>query len=457
MLAILSSTGRVLWRHWPALLLWFVVGITARHFIIQIAGTVGGYSSTLGMLILPLGVLARLVSFVGMFLVVRDALQNLQVIAPDAETGRERRTMFMSSLLTSILPFFAVYAAAGNLKEDAAEYARIALDVANGIDAQRIADGQALSDADVALTVSLGPTTVVIALVAFVGRWAWKKYSAKLPSPFAVVAVYLEVVWVAFAVALIGDATTALTDWVDHRVAVVWLADIREWVSASLAPVAWIWDGVEWLLGAAGGIILQPLAWLMIAGVIYGQTIVAEKLTIENELIARARARADRVPSALRRRAGDLRDELTARFKPIGRAILLMWRAGPVMIASYVLLYTIILALKPLMEWSIVSLIGPQETAVWLTFATLIAMAPLVIAEPARIALVAGAYDRTLKATRVAVETTPEGDSLIPGDAADPADAVETADAGERAVPQDGSIANRTNSSSSSEPGSITS
>ncbi|MFE6997046.1 hypothetical protein ACFVAE_13860 [Microbacterium sp. NPDC057659] len=443
MLAILSSTGRVLWRHWPALLLWFIAGITARHFIIQVAGTVGGHSATLGMLILPLGVLARLVSFVGMFLVVRDALQNLQVIAPDAETGRERRTMFMSSLLTSILPFFAVYAAAGNLKEDAAEYARIALDVDRGIDLQRAVDGLALTDADVGTTVSLGPTTALIALVAFAGRWAWKKYSAKLPSPFAVVAVYLEVVWVAFAVALIGDATSALTSWMDHRVAVVWLTDIREWVSGSLTPVAWIWDGIEWLLGAAGGIILQPLAWLMIAGVIYGQTIVAEKLTIENQLIARARARAERVPSALRRRAGDLRDELTARFKPIGRAILLMWRAGPVMIASYVLLYTIVLALKPLLEWSIVSLIGPQEPRLWWTVGTLITMAPLVLAEPVRIALVSGAYDRTLKATRRAVENAPQSAALLPGDEPAP----EAADA------QDGSITNLTNSSDPSEPG----
>lgn len=440
MLAILSSTGRVLWRHWPALLLWFIAGITARHFIIQIAGTVGGHSGTLGMLILPLGVLARLVSFVGMFLVVRGALQNLQVISPDAESGRERRTMFLSVLLTSILPFFAVYTAAGNLAEDAAEYARIALDVAAGVDAASILSGGEASDADIALTVSLGPTTVVIALVAFAGRWAWKKYSAKLPGSLAIVAVYLEVVWVAFAVALISDLTTTVTGWVDHRVAIVWLADLREWVSASLTPVAWVWDGIEWFLGAAGGIILQPLAWLMIAGVIYGQTIVAEKLRLEHRLIARAKARAEKVPSALRRRTGDLRDELTSRFTPIGRAILLMWRAGPVMIASYVLLYTIVLALKPLAEWGIVALIGPQERTVWATFATLIVMAPLVLAEPVRIALVSGAYDRTLKATRAAVEKAPEAQVLLPGETVPDA--------------QDGSITNRRNSSAASDPGS---
>ncbi|MEV7619670.1 hypothetical protein AB0N59_05950 [Microbacterium sp. NPDC089321] len=471
---MLKATGRVLWRHWPALLLWFFAGVVARYFIIQLAGFAGGYNSTLGMLILPLAVLARLISFVGMFLVVRDGLRNLQAIAPVPEDARERRTAFVGSLMASILPFYAVYAAAGNLKEDAAEYANIALAISFGNNLSAAVGGRTVTEQDVALEVSLGPWVLLIIGLAYAGRWAWKKWSDRLPRFAALVAVYLEVVWVAFAVALIGDATSAVQGWVDTRVAMVWLDGVRTWVGEQLAPLAAVWDAIGWLLGEAGGIILQPLAWLMIAGVIYGQTIVAEKLRIENRLLERAKARAERVPSAIRRRAGDLGDELTSRFRPIGRAIVLMWRAGPIMIAAYVLLYTVALALEPLGRLAIVSLIGPQELVVWGTFSTLIATAPLLIAEPARIALVSAAYDSTLKATRSARAEESEAlaeeiaqdaieqpaqpavaEAPIPAEVTIPDDAPVLSDAGgtqpspEGAPPlpldQDGSISNRTN------------
>lgn len=405
MLAILSVTGRVLWRHWPALFVWFIAGVTARYFLIWAAGFVGGHSSTLGMLLLPLGALARLVSYIGMFLVIRDGLRNLREIAPAAQSGRERRAEMLNSLLASILPFFVVYVAAGYLKEDASDYAVIALDYAFAIDLSQIAvgtGGQETADRDIALDVSFGPWTLLIVAIAYTGRWAWKKWSTKLPRAFALGAVYLEVIWVAFAVALIQDTVGTVSGWTESRVAMVWLTDFRAWVSDQLVPIAWIWDAIEWLLGEAGGLILQPLAWLMIAGVIYGQTIVAEKLRIESRLIERAKARAERVPSVVRRRAGDLADELTSRFRPIGRAILLMWRAGPVMIASYVLVYTVVLAIAPLVEWGIILLIGPQDFTVWRTFSTLIVTASILIAETVRIALIGAAYDSTLIATRSA-------------------------------------------------------
>lgn len=459
---MLRATGRVLWRHWPALLVWFVAGIVARYAIIQVAGFIGGHSSTIGMLILPLAVLARLISFVGMFLVVRDGLRNLQAIAPVPEDARERRTAFVGALMASILPFYAVYAAAGNLREDVVGYAHIALAVSFGNNLSAAVGGREVTDQDVALEVTPGPWVLLIIGLAYAGRWAWKKWADGLPRFAALVAVYLEVVWVAFAVALIGDATSAARNWVDTRVAMAWLAGVREWIGEQLAPLAAVWDAIGWLLGEAGDIILQPLAWLMIAGVIYGQTIVAEKLRIENRLLERARARAERVPSAIRRRAGDLGDELTARFRPIGRAIVLMWRAGPVMIAVYVLLYTVVLALDPLGRLAIVSLIGPQEMVVWSTFSTLIAVAPLLIAEPARMALVSAAYDSTLKATRTA--HAEESEALAEEIAQDamaqpalpavaevpiPAEPVAAGAPADAAPPlpsdQDGSISNRTN------------
>ncbi|MCS3843072.1 hypothetical protein [Microbacterium sp. AK031] len=102
--------------------------------------------------------------------------------------------------------------------------------------------------------------SVAVIVVAFAGRWAWKRYGTRLPKPFSLVAVYLEAVWVCFSLFLISDGIDAVTAWVDGRATMVWIGHLREWVGSQLTPIAWIWDGVEWLLGEAGGILIQPLA-----------------------------------------------------------------------------------------------------------------------------------------------------------------------------------------------------
>ncbi len=93
-------------------------------------------------------------------------------------------------------------------------------------------------------------------------------------------------------------------------------------------------DGVEWLLGEVGGIVLLPIAWLTIAGVIYGQAVAPQSAQLGGAVYTRARARLDTLPGRLRARLKDIWSDLIARFQPIGRAILLMWRAGPVLIGS---------------------------------------------------------------------------------------------------------------------------
>ena len=74
MIAILSGAGRQLLAHWPAIMAWFLAGTLANWAMIQLAAWVGAYSALGGALLLPLAILARLVSYVAMFLVVRDGM-----------------------------------------------------------------------------------------------------------------------------------------------------------------------------------------------------------------------------------------------------------------------------------------------------------------------------------------------------------------------------------------------
>lgn len=397
MIDVLRVAGRLLWRHWPALLALYLAGTLGRYVAIEVAGFVGAYSAVGGALLFPLAILSRLVALVAMLLVLRDGMVRLGVIAPIPAEPAQRRRAFVDALLAGILPFVAFYAAWGYLREDAAAYFSRLLEVNSGLIADEIlSGGERAGDAAVG-ELSFGPATIAIIIAAFAGRWLWKRYRARLPAIFAAGAVYLEVLWVYLSVTLIADALNIVTAWVQDRQAIVWLGDIRQWVGEQLAPVAWVWDAVEWALGEVGGIVLLPIAWLTIAGVIYGQVVAPQSARLGGPVVTRARARFDTLPSRLRARLRDVWSDLIARFQPIGRALLLMWRAGPVLIGSYVLLFTLLLALDAALEVALTRAIGPEDLrGFWMVNAPLIFLfIPLVI-EPLRVVLVASAYDAVI-------------------------------------------------------------
>lgn len=371
---------------------WFLAGTLANYGVIQLAGWVGAYSAIGGALLLPVGVLARLISYVAMFLVVRDGMRQLDAIAPLPETGAARRETFLKALLGSILPFVAFYAAWGLMREDVVAYFQRVL----AVNTDLIFTDQQVGDGAVG-ELTIGVWTIVVIVVAFALRWLIKRYNGRLPAAFAFVAVYLEVLWVYLSLMVISDAVGVITTWVQTRQAMVWLAGVREWVSAQLVPVAWVWDAVEWVLGEAGGIILLPLAWLTIAGVIYGQAVAPQQVSLRGALVDQARSRWLRAPGWIRARLADIWSEIVSRFQPIGRAIVLMWRAGPVLIGGYVLLYTLLLALESLVGIGLTRVFGPNELgAFWMVNDQIILLAIPLIIEPLRIALVSSSYDQVV-------------------------------------------------------------
>ncbi len=427
MLAILRTTGRVLWRHWPALMAWYLAGVLVHYVFTEVAGFVGASSATLGFLVLPIGILARLISLVAMFLVLRDGLRNLQEIAPLPESSTERRRTFLTALLAGILPFFAVYWAQGMLSEDIRAYSLRALEVRQGIVLTASVNGEPpVGSEDTVLNLPINVWTLSIIVIAFAGRWAWSKWSPKLAAWLSPVAVYFEVVWVFFSVMVLGDIFDAIKAWVDSRAAMAFLESVREGVLDAVAPLRWLWDGIGWVISEAGPVLLAPLAWLTIAGVVFGQAIVAEKLRVESELVSRFRQHTAVIPNRLVRRLRDLGDELGARFRPIGRALLLMWRAGPLLVASYALLYVVVKALESLLAFGVTRLIGPQDYVFWAVLAPLVSLLPVLLVEPIRIAVISGAYDATLGRLRrrqqehpaSPTETTAESEMRAVADAA---------------------------------------
>ena len=406
MIAVLRVAGLLLWKHWPALLALYLAGTLGRYVALELAGFVGAYSAIAGAALFPLAILSRLVALVAMLLVLRDGMAQLGVLAPVPADRSERRRAFVDALLAGILPFVAFYAAWGYLREDAAAYFARILEVNSGLIADEILGGAERAGDAAAGELSLGPVTIGLIVVAFIGRWLWKRYRSRLPKALAAIAVYLEVLWVYLSVTLVADAFDSVVVWVQSRQAMVWLGDLREWLNAQLVPVAWMWDAVEWLLGEVGGIVLLPIAWLTIAGVIYGQAVAPQTAQLGGAVVIRAKARFDTLPSRLRARLRDVWSDLVSRFQPIGRALLLMWRAGPVLIGAYVLLFTIVLALDAAFEFGISRLVGPHElNGFWMVNAPLIFLVVPLVIEPLRIALVASAYDAVIgRLARVSTE-----------------------------------------------------
>jgi hypothetical protein len=415
-LGMLKTTGRLLAAHWPALLAWFLAGVLARYLVIEVAGFVGAWSAVGGLLLMPLAILARLIGFVAMFLVLREGMARLGAIAPLPPTAAERRRAFVDALLAGILPFFAFYAAWGYLRADMAAYSVRALDVQKDVNgaSQLLGDEAVTRGAGTVTELGFEPVTIVLIVLAFAGRWAWKRYRERLPRLLSLAAVYLEAVWVFLTVILLSQATGWVSDWIASRQAMVWLGDVRAFVAEQLVPVAWVWEAVEWLLGELGGIVLLPVAWLTIAGVIYGQAVAAEAPRLSGEVAERVRRGWGALPGGLRRRLADVWDELTSRFRPIARALVLMWRAGPVLIGGYVLLATAVAAGERLLGWAVTRAVGPHDLyQFWYVADTAILLAVPLVVEPVRIAVVASAYDA------VVGRLVPAGTSDAPPGASD--------------------------------------
>lgn len=402
---MLATIGRALVQHWPALLALHLAGVLGRYVLIELSGWVGAYSAVLGLLILPLAVLARLAAFVGMFLVLRSSLRQLSAIAPPPESPEERRRAFVASLLGGVLPFFAVYMATGNVREDYNAYAARALEVQQVEIVEAVLGGSSFDGAGTVTDVLLGPASLIAIAIALAGRLAWGRWQGRLPRWLSVVAVYLEGVWVFLSVSLLEIVVGWVTDWVAGRQAMVWVTDVRAWLADSVAPLAWAWDGIDWLLGHAGGAIGLPLAWLTIAGVMYGQAVAAQAPSLSRHFAGarfepvRARVQVARsgfrsLPSWAQVQLQRLWGSLVGRVTPIWRAVVLMVRGGPVLIGATVLLSAVLGWLEGALAWLTTRILGPHGFAeFWIVWDLLLLLPVTMIVETLRVAVTAGAYD----------------------------------------------------------------
>src|SRR5690349_8582022 len=214
----LRTFGRIVARHWPALMAWYLGGEALHRVLVELAGFVGGHTTLGGLLLLPLAVAARLVSYVAMYLTVRPSLPHSR--REDAGGPRE----FASATLAAILPFFAFYTAWGLLDADLIDFFRIAVAVglqSTGLDASQLGDRGGI--------IAVGVLPVAVLVVALLARLLFTRFAARLPKWTVVLAVYTEILWTFMLFVLVARWWNGVLGWLSERAAVGWLQGFGDW------------------------------------------------------------------------------------------------------------------------------------------------------------------------------------------------------------------------------------
>lgn len=411
---MLALAPRALLATWPVLAVWFLTGQLTHYWVIQGAGFLGAFNSLAGVLLMPLAVTAKLIAIVAILLSMRAQLVQLGAIAPRPEEGRARRKAFANALIAGVLPFIGFYALQGYLQDDWNAYVRRAMEVrmAHQFSIDESGEIHSREWDFVVGEVVLGWSVVVLILVAFAARMAMQRVKAKYPRLGAPVVIYLESLWIFLTALAINEYTGSVGAWTQQRQAMVWLDSLQNWVAEHLSWLIWIWDGVIALIGHAGAALFLPIAWLTIAGTVYGVAVQAQAPKLAGD---KALGRVGGKTAGTFRKFQEsqswwatkgremLTMHVTGRFTPILNALVLAWRAGPLLIAAYAVVFMLIGYAEPWLGYGVTRLIGPIDYEFYRQIAPALGIGLALAVEPIRLALVAAAYDTAL----VRLATTP--------------------------------------------------
>ena len=395
------------WRYWPQLAACYLLGILARQGAIELAARLGYDDDWWAAVIMPLAGLARLGSFVAMFLVIRPAIPALA----DLPARAARRVDLFA---TVIVPFFAIYLAWKLFRDDWLAFERAALDYRA---AAAIATPGAVDIHPGVLPV--GASTWVLIAAAFGGRWLLSKLKDRLPTWLTAVRVYLDALWVFLVLSFSANAgVTWLLDpagWIQERRIVVWFNDTREQAFSHVHFLETAWDAVMSLSRTVFGGAAVPLLWLAVAGIVYGvsagdwrgatRRLVGARseryLDRAGPAGAKVGARWARVPKTLRDKSRSHAVAQLGRFRPIADSARLIAHGGVLPLSVYVLLYLVLAWLDVYDSFYRAQLgsgylfrfaawlLGPHPYVFWSGTIDAIALASHLVVEPLRLCLIA--------------------------------------------------------------------
>jgi hypothetical protein len=364
--ALFVHAARLWGRHWPVLIAIGLAGMAFRGAALWSAVVVSDHVNWLGQGLVVLAPMGFLVAMIAMLRFLRHDLPNAERLAEstapdDATTERERR--LIDVVTSMVVPFFAVYVAAGLLTSDVMSFVNEAgADEFGQID---FYDPGSAPDFD-RIFITNGFLVAGLVLAAWVLRFAlghaekrWKFVG------FAILGALVELYWSANVAGLFDGEKAALTAWLQQRVIVVRGIELYDATIAHLGPLAGPADVVTtWavsLFGSIDAVVIVPLAWITVGAVVLGHKL-APPPTYEHPWLAR-------VPTWLARTVGGIADDVTSRFSAFFTGVRLMARAGlaPMLLFGLACLLAMRVPYLVSAVWRVV--VGPVDSDTYVAWA----------------------------------------------------------------------------------------
>ena len=419
--SVVRNGAVLLWQYWPTLLTIFLFGQAVRAAALWGAMVTTKWSPLAGALLVPLAPLATVAALILALRVVAPSLRWATFRgtpgAQEREAAHESRRAVRGTLIedrlallaSTLIPFFAVYAAQGYLREDTRQFLN------------DTASDEFLNNADFWLgtgQINFERTSIAqgwwfwgAVAVAFGIRWLIERLELpKKGTAWGWLAAYVEVTWVALFATGAMNKIGEWIDWFKNRQAAASAQQAYEQVTDSLGgPGAVIDQVLGFIAGAIGkadAIVLIPMAWLTVGAVVYGRTLSQARKAETSERSTQWAERAKRVPSPVRRVGREVFGGAISRFNGLAGAVRTFARAGLAPMLLFCLVFVLAKQAEVGTAWVLRELIGPQDPDVMVVVAPYLALIRRAVYTVLMVSLLAAAVDRMLRPDSEPQDTT---------------------------------------------------
>lgn len=394
---------RVLARHWPALVGLYLLGTIGRMAFLWLAVWVSGWNSTLAVFVLPFAPLSSMIALVLMLRVASESLPAFTDLFRDLP-ARLRWRDHLTVGAQMLLPFLAVYASQGLLKEDAQIYVlNITMDEAlNNLVPQYERAVYAQGVWLVALVVA---TLAVRKMLSFTS-FAEKSVAG------AGITAYVEALWLVTLAQALASNLEALGEWLRTRAFIVGIMDWWERTLRLLDIVGealvLLWGWASDLVANATYLVALPLAWLMIGAAVNGRKEGFELPTQEEKEKKEKEREERRLRRTVRTAVRSVTSPATEPFRTAWDTFRFIMRTGVIPMILFCLTFFLVRGLSALTEISLRALIGPRSPQLHLGIAPLLELGPRLVYFVTAMALVAAGVNSIVEWLREHEEQSDE-------------------------------------------------
>lgn len=358
LLRFIVGGAKVLWWHWPQLVCLFLAGWIGRMAFLWLATEVSDWSPTVAVLILPLAPFCTLLSFVLMLRAMAPSLPAFSGVL-EKTNARARWTEDFTVAGKVLIPFLAVYASAGLLKQDASVFLiDSAADEAMNTVIQDIDWGRA--------DYAPGWTIVAFVVIALIVRKAISLFGlVDKHFAWAGFAAYVEILWIMTLVNAFNSQLEAITQWISSRRATAPVINWWEQTSAAVREWSALLDGimtaVTTVLGNLGAVVIVPVAWLAIGAAVYGHQLRAAELAVPGH--EEATRRLSKIPNPVKRVAAQITEPVVTPVQSAFGAIRKIAVAGVLPMVVFCIVFLVAGAVQSGVALVMHGIIGPGSAA----------------------------------------------------------------------------------------------